>query len=311
MRFWLVFLTIWLTNPLQAAAQDWAGNWVWWLEDKPAMVLALDASGRGHMLRPSQLTMDANAGYWRMIDASAEVSTMTVTPTQITADELTLQTVDAQSGETTAYRLVRTGPDQGELLLANIGAAPAFPLTRSLETIKVADDWVPGRAYGRRPVVPDNTDLAAFFAADQAARQAGTVITADTAERDAERRLVVRRMLDEGQVRSGADYYHAAFIFQHGNQPNDYLLAHALAVAAVARGRDDASWIAAATLDRYLQAIGQSQIYGTQFQIPNDGSGTTQGAYDRSLLPDSVRRDTGVPPLAAQAEQLRIYDRTD
>ena len=40
-------------------------------------------------------------------------------------------------------------------------------------------------------------------------------------------------------------------------------MAHTLAMVAVARGDADARWIGAATLDRYLQAIGRPQVYRT------------------------------------------------
>lgn len=316
-RLWRVMLGLTLVFGLatgcgpRASAQDWAGDWVWTVEDRPALVLSLDATGEGRLSRPQRMTMDANADYWRLIDPSAEVATLPVTVIASEADVLSLRTVDPEDGETTDYRLTRTGPEQAELTLADIAAGPLFALQRATETTQVATDWTPGRAYGGPPVVADNADLARLFADDQAARQGPGLLGLETFNQDAERRVAVRVMLDDGQVRSATDHYHAAFIFQHGDKPENYLLAHALAVAAIARGRDDAAWIAAATLDRYLQSIGRPQIYGTQYQIPGDGSGTTQGGYDRDLVPDSLRITSGVPPLAAQAEQLRAYDRME
>ena len=99
----------------------------------------------------------------------------------------------------------------------------------------------------------------------------------------------------------------AANVFQHGDSPNDYLLAHTLAMVAVRKGRNDALWIATATLDRYLQSIKQSQIYGTQFLTPGDKP-TTQEPYDRTLISDALRRQLGVPQLSAQEEQRKQYD---
>ena len=55
-------------------------------------------------------------------------------------------------------------------------------------------------------------------------------------------------------------------IFQHGTKPEDYLLAHVLATAALRKGGAPlAPGLVAATLDRYLQSIGQPQVFGTQF----------------------------------------------
>src|SRR5689334_14455461 len=47
---------------------------------------------------------------------------------------------------------------------------------------------------------------------------------------DAKRREQVRQLISERKVQSAEDYYYAAFIFQHGQKPSDYLYAHVLAV---------------------------------------------------------------------------------
>lgn len=233
MRSCILVLAVWLTGLLlsgcTAKADDWAGDWVWSVEEKPAMVLRLDASAHGDLSRPLHLTMDANAGYWRMIDASSELATIAVTPVETSVETITLRAIDSLRGETTNYRLTRTGPDEAELTLADIPAAPPFPLRRAATPTTVATDWIPGRAYGGPPLLADNPKLTRLFAEDQAARQGTAPIGLDVTRQDMERRVIVRRLLDAGQVRSGTDHYHAAFIFQHGDRPDDYLLAHALA----------------------------------------------------------------------------------
>ena len=95
-------------------------------------------------------------------------------------------------------------------------------------------------------------------------------------------------------------HWRAGFIFQHGDHPDDYLLAHALATAALSLGERDGAWLAAASLDRYLLATGRSQIYGTQFIAFSDQP-TIQSALDRDLLTDAIRKATRVPLLAEQA----------
>jgi len=81
---------------------------------------------------------------------------------------------------------------------------------------------------------------------------------------DARRRDQVRQLIREGKVQSGEDYYYAAFVFQHGQKPSDYLYAHVLAVTSVNKGLHNAMWLSAATLDRYMQSIRQPQVFGTQ-----------------------------------------------
>jgi hypothetical protein len=163
-----------------------------------------------------------------------------------------------------------------------------------------------------RDYVPDtkrstSVEMTEIFNADQAARADPAGIDWKIVlPADAVRRTRTQTMLDLGLLASGDDFYHAAYVFQHGDAPDDFLKAHALAVIAISRGRLDATWIAAATLDRYLQRIGQSQIYGTQFNRP--GTNFTQEPYRRNLLSDAVRRASHVPALADQEQQLHDWD---
>jgi hypothetical protein len=137
---------------------------------------------------------------------------------------------------------------------------------------------------------------------------------------DAARRDQVRALLASGSVTTAQDFHDAAFILQHGDKPDDYLLAHILAIQAIAKGDSSSVWISAATLDRYLQFIGQKQVFGTQFlddwtayyyQHRNDpdlnerlktirDDVTTQDPYDSSLLSDAIREAFCVPNLASQ-----------
>jgi hypothetical protein len=78
-------------------------------------------------------------------------------------------------------------------------------------------------------------------------------------------------------------------------------------MVAVSRGQSSAIWIGAATLDRYLNSIHQPQIYGTQFWT-RVNEPTTQEPYNRSLIPDTLRRFLRVPSQVAQEEQRKGYE---
>jgi hypothetical protein len=150
--------------------------------------------------------------------------------------------------------------------------------------------------------------------------------TADRQKRDAERRERTRDFLSAGKLTTAQDFHDAAFIFQHGEEPADYPLAHILAVEAIVKGDASSKWIAAATLDRYLQAIGQSQVFGTQYlsgdflfyhQHRNDPAaiqahkpnpGMTQQPYDDKFMPDTLRLDFCVPNRAQQELNLKDFE---
>ncbi|KAK0341400.1 hypothetical protein LTR94_026513, partial [Friedmanniomyces endolithicus] len=175
---------------------------------------------------------------------------------------------------------------------------------------------LPGLALAQEASVPtDNAEMAAIFVADQAVRQ--NIDPARFRDRafveqmnadDAARRERTRALLDAGALQTGEDFRAAAFVFQHGSTPEDYLLAHSLAVTGVAKGSKQAAWIAAASLDRFLQSVDRKQIYGTQTRMMNGGEPTLE-PYDRDLLPAAVRAAAGVPNLAeqdARLEQFRV-----
>jgi len=126
----------------------------------------------------------------------------------------------------------------------------------------------------------------------------------DMSKNDAVRQKRVREMLNEGTVRTVNDYVWASFIFQHGQTPDDYLLAHVLGMIAASKGDKMGRWIAAATLDRYLQSIRQPQVFGTQF-VPGAKGEMTQGEYKNGLLSNSVRAAMCVRSYEKQVEQLK------
>ena len=167
-------------------------------------------------------------------------------------------------------------------------------------------DWPQDRAlYADLAEVADNPEMGRLYEEDQAVRSQKDIDWKVAAEQDKVRRERVRVLLAEDKVLSGTDFRQAAFIFQHGGTPQDYLLAHTLATLAVLRGDREAAWIASATLDRYLQSVGQAQIYGTQYR--RDESGWTQQPMDTGLVSDELRTKLGVPRRADQEAQLEKY----
>ncbi|MCC2976676.1 hypothetical protein LK533_08305 [Sphingomonas sp. PL-96] len=202
--------------------------------------------------------------------------------------------------------VIRPEGDHAQLSYIAFGSEPAMLKRVSCQT--TLGGWDATRTYVQTLQRPTNSEMTAIFDADQAARSTTRAINWKVVDtEDEKRRVRTQVLLDAGKLQSADDFYHAAFIFQHGHKGSDYLKAHALAVIAAARGKPAATWIAAATLDRYLQAIGQPQIYGTQFSNRNDG--WTQEPYQQSILPDALRKASRVPTLSEQEQQRLEYEK--
>lgn len=150
-----------------------------------------------------------------------------------------------------------------------------------------------------KPVVPASAELARLFNEDQADREHKPGVHTDweaVGLRDEQRELRVKALLAEGALVTGADFYHAAMVLQHAPAPDDYLLAHDLCVVAIGKGETRAKWLAAASLDRFLNRIGRPQRFGTQFQSTRSTQPSKLVPVDPSV-PDSLRREMGVPTL--------------
>jgi len=168
--------------------------------------------------------------------------------------------------------------------------------------------------------VDDNAALKAIFIADQRDRGndpfarpgdpqpvalSGAAIRKNDDERDGE----VRRMLNEGSIRTGTDFYRAALVYQHSGTPEGFLLAHVLATVALSKGNQSALWLSASSLDRYLITIGKKQLFGTQFHgVPKPDTSKdyeyVQDPIEPNLLNDVLRAQLCVSPLAAQTKGL-------
>lgn len=127
------------------------------------------------------------------------------------------------------------------------------------------------------------------------------------AGQDALRVQQVRKRIKAGTLKSSTDLYGAAIILQHGQNADDFLLAHILASAAAFKGHKKARWLAAASLDRYLQNIGKAQVFGTQYRtetLDREKSIWTMNLLDEDLVADETRDAYDVPPLSKGMERL-------
>jgi hypothetical protein len=296
------------------SADELAGTWALEVEGRNLVVLTLAPGPEG-----LKGTLQWPAG----IIWSPAPSGMVISRVQGAVFSASIREVRAESsGRVIAYETpdgvsnesILRLDDVNRLSFDLVAESPGFArvtFVRVESSAVVATDWdKEARYYVRDPAPPPNTEMAAIFAADQADRQQlGTIDWAVVGPRDEARRTRVRQMLDEGLLRAADDYYYAALVFQHGEAPEDFLLAHALAMTAQAAGRPDAAWAAAATLDRFLHTVDRAQIFGTQYVNGEPGDPLTQGKYDAALIPDSLRRALGVPTLEQQELQRREMEK--
>lgn len=156
-----------------------------------------------------------------------------------------------------------------------------------------------------------NRELFRLFQEDQDERMSDDLDWSAVHKHDAERRVRVREMLDSGQVIVSDDYFHAAMIFQHGDDTISYLLARTLALKAVELDATNhiAAWLSAAAQDRYLWHIGKPQWYGTQTHMI-DGKWTIE-PIDTAAVTDEERLESHVPPLAQSRQRMEQLNESE
>src|ERR1041385_2502603 len=103
-----------------------------------------------------------------------------------------------------------------------------WPLMKEDSPATVAGDWDNARTYYLDDSDISNDEMQKISEADQKDRQPGigkidwTVV----GKADAARGQATDRLLADGKLHTGEDFERAAFVFQHGDTSDDYLLAH-------------------------------------------------------------------------------------
>lgn len=292
-----------------SSPQDFAGQYVLRLGTRNFIVLNLTfVNGQltGTLSRPQSSTLGSSFS-----EISAAVVIEPVSGIKILNDRLHFTASKASDPtDKEDYDLKLLSPTQAALQITDDPLDP-WPLLRvpPSPALSVATDWTPGKTYSFEDTEQSNPEMQRIVDADQKARNSADLAHMDwpsISKQDALRRTRTCGLLQSGALHSGKDFENASIIFQHGSTPDDYLLAHTLATLALARGDSGALWMACATLDRYLRAIKQPQVFGTQFNRTKT-TPWTQEPYNRTLISDALRKQLDVPTQAAQAKQLEQY----
>jgi hypothetical protein len=100
-----------------------------------------------------------------------------------------------------------------------------------------------------------NTELLSLYIADRQERvsqpKAPTPEYKAMRARDLERRTRVMEIVAADDLHTAEDYYHAAWIMNHGDTPDDARNAHLFALRSSELGYRSARWLAAASYDRW------------------------------------------------------------
>lgn len=293
-----VILPLLLAAASVSAVPCTAGDWILQIGDASLFQFGVQASSHGLVAtwdRPQDFDFDKES-FTNVVGPAIRRTAVKVQPV---GDDLELTFHDPRPGAIPDVFRLHCLPDgHVSAMYQGVGFEP-FVLDRAKPGKNALGPWAAKRAYQQKIDYPTNAEMSAIFKADQDDRRTPNIDWAVVGPADEKRRARTQTLLDAGALRSGDDFYHAAFLFQHGGTANDYLKAHLLATIAAVRGATKAVWIASATLDRYLQAIGKPQVLGTQYMIPKDGP-VTQEPYDRTLISDALRQALRVPPIAMQ-----------
>ena len=148
-----------------------------------------------------------------------------------------------------------------------------------------------------------NNELLSLYQADRQERvdqpKANTSEYKAMRGRDRERRERVMEIAAANGINTAEDFYHAAWIMNHGDTPDDARSGHMFALRSSELGYRPARWLAAATYDRWQMYQGKPQKYGTNYVY--DGQRDRLWDVDPQTT-DEERAAWDVPPLA---EQLR------
>jgi len=169
-----------------------------------------------------------------------------------------------------------------------------------------------------------NYELASLYQADRQEHDSQPKVMTPEYQamraRDLRRRERVLALVAADELHVAEDYYHAAWIMNHGDTPDEAKTAHELALRASDLGCRPACWLAAASYDRWQMYQGKPQKYGTNYvydgcrhrlwDLDPDTTDEERAAWDVQPLAEQLRKMEEAtrqqPPMSA--DELRSYE---
>jgi len=223
--------TLWLaqshSNADEAArpTSAYVGRWAFQVDERNLFVLSLEPgagspSPKGVWMRPQHLSIDSNR---YVSGVSMPTVSETLRDLSLNTQGLHFAVQNPNDKSIDEFELDLTGPRSAALkFLGAPGPIPPLIMVRVDSEARVASDWDPERVYSTQELHADSREMARLFEADQADRKdVAHVDWAAMAKADRERRRAVRALLARGELHTGFDFFGAAFVFQHGDTPED------------------------------------------------------------------------------------------
>jgi hypothetical protein len=155
----------------------------------------------------------------------------------------------------------------------------------------------------------DSEELKNYFENDQAQRSNidfNNQTAVDQVEKDdISRRERVSELFSQNNIKTAADYYYAAMIFQHSHNIEDIEKAMEWSEISRKLGESRARWLSAATIDRYLMYSKKPQKYGTQFTINKAENEWELWPVDANTT-DTQRQERDVPAIDKIEETISL-----
>lgn len=157
---------------------------------------------------------------------------------------------------------------------------------------------LPWQASSPDTALRDSEELRRLRDQDQSDRAPKVIDWSVVTPRDRARLRRVKELFAADSLHTANDYIRSALILQHGEAPDDFLLAHEFCVVAMIKGKNDleSASLAALSEDRFLMNIGRPQRFGTQFR--SEGAGPMRLYAVGDGVTDELRRLMNVPSLA-------------
>lgn len=185
--------------------------------------------------------------------------------------------------------------DSASLNILDI-AGIRWPIIRTNSRAPFTLNWDINHVYTiDRPELPPNTEIIKLYHEVQSSKTTEEEIVGSA------RLQRVKDIITQGKLHTAQDFNQAAYILNRSSKAEDALLAHSLAMAALANGDETAITTATNSLDHYLMLNGRPQIYGTCRQGLGKDSPIRQ-PYDNGIIPESLRHELGAfEPIASLA----------